>query len=155
MGFREFNPNVAGDKRAAVKAVLNRRQKADAKLTISVCTDLAERLGWHAKTPLVAMLGTGEDHGRLKLAPDRDKGAVVPVWRKYMGGAVRVEVRLGHVKCFVNEKRALSVCAHGVEGDWLVITLPAWRLETAPTKTESHKAAIAAARECVPAGQWT
>jgi len=116
--------------------------KGPAKMVIVVSFAVATELGWEKEPMLEVLLGTGTQHGLLRLCPAAKNcnQAVKVVFRGSMKRLRYFEIKLGVVPNFVSRhekkqwvqwKRLEKKDGGGIE-----IILPAWAEETAPGNRE-------------------
>jgi hypothetical protein len=117
-----------------IKATL-RKQKAEAKLTLSISDAVAmKELNWSAGDKVEVLIGEGEHHGLLRLRKNNSVGVAVVEKRNALKGGY-FAVALGCQPAFVDRKEVGRWCQwEKVEEGWVEIVLPNWADETAPRK---------------------
>lgn len=83
-----------------IKAML-RKQKADAKLTISLSERIGNELGWRDGDKLEVLIGDAEHHGLLRLRKNNSVGVATVSHRKTTRGGW-LAISLGHQSAFVD-----------------------------------------------------
>lgn len=112
MGFKTaviaIKPASVG---TGIKAML-RKQKADAKLTISLSERVGNELGWRDGDKLEVLIGDGEHHGLLRLRKNNSVGVATVSHRKTTRGGW-LAIPLGHQAAFVNRAEGGALVSVG------------------------------------------
>jgi len=94
-----------------IKAML-RKQKADAKLTISLSERIGNELDWRDGDKLEVLIGDAEHHGLLRLRKNNSVGIAAVSHRKTTRGGW-LAIPLGHQSVFVNRAEGGALVSVG------------------------------------------
>ncbi|MEO0547519.1 MAG: hypothetical protein AAF035_11290 [Pseudomonadota bacterium] len=131
MPFDDFVPVAQPAKTwdHAVRVSLRKRGDVAARLWITFKDAEVQRLNLAYGTRLRVLLGSGDDHGLVRLVPDVD-GPVVLKEKETARGKWG-DVALGHVARFVDRREpAMAVDLRQLPNGGVEVTLPAWADET-------------------------
>ena len=155
MAFQSFTPTLT--KRPwdhPVKAGLRKRAESStpAKLVVTVKMIYASKWGWEDGGKLAVMIGTGEDHGKLRFKPDADGNVELKL--KSLKAAEFFDVNLGCVDQFVDRPETTQGCEFKeAEDGWIEVTLPSWAEETSEKSLAKKAEARALEEKRSPAGR--
>lgn len=135
--------------RSGCSASLLKMRGAPAKLIIQMRESAMEEMGFLAGDRFVALLGTAEDHGLIRLRKDAS-GSCVLTRREGPRGSAWWNVSLGHLPAFVDRPQKTTDCRwERIDDLTMEIVLPDWADETRPRPAKAISAtppAIGAAR---------
>lgn len=148
MAFEEIVPAEKAATGTGVSVGLAKLRAGRALLRVSMHLPVMLEMGWLDGEKLVALLGTGEDHGLLRLR--KDKAGAYKAGERVMRGGAYYQVSLGHRPEFVDRSEKAVPCQwEKVDLVTIEIALPQWADETKP----KAKAAISATPPAVLAGR--
>ncbi len=123
---------------SAVLVKAGRSKKAGLRITLK--PETAEACGFTDRDRFVLLLGTGDDHGVIRLRKDA-KGAATLKERTAGHGSTYYQINLGHRPEFVNRSEKARDCNwETISLTEIEIVLPAWADETRPKKAVAMSA---------------
>jgi hypothetical protein len=127
----EIKPAAVG---TGIKASLKRIRGAAAKLSLTVTGEAMRELGWAKGDRVEVLIGTGSDHGLIRLRKNNSAGqATVNEKISPLGGKPYQTLALGHQPAFVNRSEGAQWCRwESLEDGWVEVVLPRWADETGP-----------------------
>jgi hypothetical protein len=127
-----------------IKISLSKVRNASAKMRLSVSDALAKQFGWSDKDKIEVLIGTGSDHGLIRMRKNASTGNAVVSVRKLMKGRTYALINFGHQPAFVDRAEASRWCQfEQVDDGWLEIVLPKWAGETGPAKPKVSATPVA------------
>lgn len=120
-----------------VKAALRASKRGAPLLSLLVTDSMAETLGWAEGDAIEVLLGTGPEHGLVRMRKTED-GQVRLKLRKAAYGGRFFQLVLGAQSAFVNRAEQASACQWEVVEDeapgTVEVVLPKWSDETHPER---------------------